>query len=253
MFSNNLKSCILFLIPNISLLSDASDIVKPIKVEDVYMYDLHTHTFFSDGVLVPSELVRRYASFGYAGVVLTDHVDMSNIETVLTQIVSFCAEAQGQFDGITILPGCELTHVPPSMIPALIEKARFLGAKLVIVHGETIVEPVMPGTNRAAISGGADVLAHPGLISSEDVLLAASHNVALEITSRSGHSYSNGHVAMLAKDHGATMVYSSDFHEPYNLLCSNMMNAVVHSAGLNEIETAAVLKNTKDLFLAAKE
>jgi len=217
------------------------------------MYDLHAHTFFSDGVLVPSELVRRYASFGYAGVVLTDHVDSSNIESVLSQIVAFCNETCGQFEGIDVLPGCELTHVPPKMIPDLIQQARALGAKIVIVHGETIVEPVAPGTNKAAIEGGADILAHPGLILPEDVALAAQKDIALELTSRAGHSYSNGHVVRVAKEYKAKLIYSSDFHEPHNLLSAEMVGRVIRSAGLDDVEVASVQKNTADLFLAAKE
>ena len=41
----------------------------------------------------------------------------------------------------------------------LAEHARALGAKVVIVHGETIVEPVPRGTNLAAIEAGVDILA----------------------------------------------------------------------------------------------
>jgi histidinol phosphatase-like PHP family hydrolase len=217
------------------------------------MFDLHTHTFFSDGVLIPSELVRRYAEYGYKGVVLSDHVDFSNIDSLLPQIVSFCTISREQFKGITVLPGCELTHIPPQMIPAAIAKARALGAKLVIVHGETIVEPVLSGTNRAAIEGGADLLAHPGLITKDDALLAAHKGVALEVTSRAGHSYSNGHVVQMALESNAKLVYSSDFHEPHNVLRSDMVHKVLMSAGLKTENVQSVLKNTEELFFKAQK
>ena len=51
------------------------------------------------------------------------------------------------------------------------------------MHGETICEPVAPGTNRAAIEAGVDILAHPGLITEEEARLAASKGVLLEVSS----------------------------------------------------------------------
>jgi len=47
------------------------------------MIDLHTHTTFSDGELIPSELVRRAETLGYRAIAITDHVDFTNIEHVL--------------------------------------------------------------------------------------------------------------------------------------------------------------------------
>ncbi len=42
------------------------------------MIDLHTHSFFSDGELIPSELIRRAEAIGYKAIAITDHVDSSN-------------------------------------------------------------------------------------------------------------------------------------------------------------------------------
>ena len=43
-----------------------------------------------------------------------------------------------------------------------------------VVHGETIIEPVEKGTNLAAVqSPYVDILAHPGLLSLEEAKLAA--------------------------------------------------------------------------------
>ncbi|MEO0250245.1 MAG: PHP domain-containing protein, partial [candidate division WOR-3 bacterium] len=44
------------------------------------MIDLHTHTFFSDGELVPSELAHRAFEKGYKVIGITDHADASNME-----------------------------------------------------------------------------------------------------------------------------------------------------------------------------
>src|SRR3990172_3144088 len=146
------------------------------------MIDLHTHTLLSDGVLLPAELVRRTQVLGTKAVAITDHADISNLEVILPQIVTL---AQGsRLDGITLIAGIELTYVPPDQLATLVQRARKLGARLVLVHGETVVEPVMPGTNRAAIEAGVDILAHPGLITSEEVELAGKNGVFLEISAR---------------------------------------------------------------------
>ena len=70
---------------------------------------------------------------------------------------------------ILALPGVEITHTPKEDIDLLAREARALGAKVVNVHGETIVEPVEPGTNRAAVSSRhVNILAHPGLITPDE-------------------------------------------------------------------------------------
>ena len=48
--------------------------------------------------------------------------------------------------GITIVPGAEITHAPAEIIPKLAKKAKELGAEVIVVHGETLVEPVIEGT-----------------------------------------------------------------------------------------------------------
>ena len=50
------------------------------------MIDMHTHTIFSDGELIPSELVRRAVVHGYRAIGITDHVDFSNVEHVLSNV-----------------------------------------------------------------------------------------------------------------------------------------------------------------------
>ncbi len=45
------------------------------------MIDLHTHTFFSDGELAPSELVRRAYLKGYKVIGLSDHADSVQFRT----------------------------------------------------------------------------------------------------------------------------------------------------------------------------
>ena len=116
------------------------------------MYDLHTHTILSDGELLPCELLRRMAVLGYETVAITDHADMSNIRSIIEAVDRVRPSAE-QY-GIRLLTGVEITHVPPREIPTLARLAKDEGADIVVVHGETVVEPVSPGTNMAACRKG---------------------------------------------------------------------------------------------------
>ena len=203
------------------------------------MIDLHTHTTFSDGELIPSELVRRAEVLGYTAIGITDHADYTNIEHILSCILK-AKYLEGILD-IRILPGVELTHVPPQKIAPLAELARKLGAEIVVVHGESPVEPVRPGTNRAALEAGVDILAHPGFITLEEAEMARENDVCLEITSRSGHNITNGHVVQMAIKAGAKMVVDTDTHAPEDLIDSNRAIQIAIGAGLTEEEATDIV------------
>jgi len=207
------------------------------------MIDLHTHTFASDGELGPAELVRRAAVAGYRALAITDHADQSNVVSQLRQLRPVVEEL-GDANGLCLLAGVELTHVPPKQIAAVVALARANRAQLVLVHGETIVEPVIAGTNRAAIEAGVDILAHPGLISAEDVQLAAEKGVFLEITTRKGHSLTNGHVAKMAEKYGAKLVVNNDAHAPGDLVSLEMARKIARGAGLTEAQFEAACQNS---------
>ena len=204
------------------------------------MIDLHTHTTFSDGELIPSELVRRAEVLGYTAIGITDHVDYTNIEHILS-CLSRIKYLKGVLD-MQVLVGAELTHVPPAKIGPLAAFARKLGAEIVVVHGETPVEPVCPGTNRAAIEARVDILAHPGFITLEEAELACENNVCLEITSRSGHNITNGHVVRMAKLAGARMVVDTDSHAPGDLIRSERAIEIAMGAGLSLEEASDVVE-----------
>ena len=205
------------------------------------MIDLHTHTTFSDGELIPSELVRRAEVKGYTAIGLTDHVDYTNIEHVLSCISK--AKYMEDVLDIRVLPGVELTHVPPSKIAPLVTLARRLGAEIVVMHGETPVEPVRPGTNRAAIDAEVDILAHPGFIALEETELAKEKGICLEITARAGHNITNGHVARMAKQTGAMMVVDTDAHSPEDLIDSERAVQIAFGAGLTSDEAQRIVHN----------
>lgn len=215
------------------------------------MIDLHTHTIFSDGEVIPAELIRRAAVAGYRALAITDHADQSNLEILLSQLVGVVDEL-GEANNLKVLAGLELTHVPPRMIDDCVKKARKLGAEIVVVHGETIVEPVAGGTNRAAIEAKVDILSHPGLISEEDVELAAQNGVCLEITTRKGHCLANGHVVQLARKYGAKLVVNNDAHAPGDLMSLEMACKVAQGAGMSSDEVSQARQNSAELVGRAK-
>jgi len=210
------------------------------------MIDLHTHSLFSDGELIPAELVRRFEVAGYRALAITDHGDQSNIDLIIPRLVVFCEEIN-RLEGIRVIPGIELTHIRPEAIPALVSRSRKLGARLVVVHGETIVEPVAPRTNRMAIESSVDILAHPGLITEEEVLLAKEHSVYLELTSRKGHSLTNGHVARLAERIEVPMILNSDAHAPGDIWSVARLHEIVVAAGLTEDDYHTMMKNAESI------
>ena len=214
------------------------------------MIELHAHTLFSDGELIPSELVRREEAMGVRVLNISDHVDVSNVDHVVPRIAKAAAELS-KLTSVTVLAGAEITHAPPAQIASLVKTARELGAQLVTVHGETISEPVLPGTNHAGIEAEADILAHPGLISEDDVKLAAKRGVCLEISGRKGHGLSNGHVARLALRCGAKLVFGNDTHDCADLVDRDQAERVLRGAGLDAAQIEQVWLNAEGLVAKA--
>lgn len=210
------------------------------------MIDLHTHTVLSDGELIPAELARRAKVAGYRALAFTDHADDGNIEHILERTMRVARDYAAHL-GIDLFAGAELTHVPPGLIAGLCARARGLGAAIVVVHGETVVEPVARGTNLAAIEAGVDVLAHPGLITEQEAALAAEKGVYLEITTRKGHSLTNGHVANMARKHGARLVINNDAHAPGDLVSRELRERVALGAGLSKDEYRRAEANSEEL------
>ncbi|MDI6703341.1 MAG: histidinol phosphate phosphatase domain-containing protein [bacterium] len=211
------------------------------------MIDLHTHSLLSDGILLPTEMAIRAEKIGYQAIAITDHIDSSNITFIIPRIIEVCNDLNAVLD-IQVIPGVELTHVPPKIIPRLVRQARDLGIRLIIVHGETIVEPVAPGTNYTSLNCDIDILAHPGLITIEDARLAFENDIFLEITSRSGHCLTNGHVVNMAKKVGAKLILNTDAHSMDDLIDCSMAKKIMLGAGLEEHDFTSLLANSKSLI-----
>lgn len=203
------------------------------------MYDLHIHSLLSDGVLLPSEIARRYEEKGYQIIAITDHGDYSNIKTNTQAIIEFC-QNWPKDSKIKVLPGVELTHIPLEQFLPLTKFAREAGIKIIIGHGESPVEPVTIGTNRAALLADINILAHPGNISAADALLAKEKGVFLEITTRRGHSQGNSHIVEIARKTGANLIIDNDSHKPEDILSINDLKNAALSAGLSQDEITRI-------------
>ena len=216
------------------------------------MIDLHTHTFFSDGALVPSEHVRRVEMLGYTAIAITDHADSSNINILIPNLIRVARDLN-RVNRTRLIVGVELTHVPPALIASLALESRQLGAQLIVVHGETPVEPVAPGTNRAALEADIDVLAHPGFLTEDEAALAAKRGILLELSGRKGHCLTNGHVVNMARKTGAPLAINADAHTPSDFLTAEMAEKVGLGAGLSSKEYARVRRDMENLVARISE
>jgi len=187
------------------------------------------------------ELIRRALVNSYHAIALTDHAGTGSLKRIIQETAEACALARAHWD-ILAIPGIELTHVPAQAIAETAKKAKQLGACIVVVHGETIIEPVEKGTNLAALhSPYVDILAHPGLLSLEEAKLAATNGIFLEISARKGHCLANGHIARLAQQAGAKLLLCSDAHSEEDLLTTALVNDIVRGTGLDTTTCHQVL------------
>ncbi|MCL5674274.1 MAG: histidinol phosphate phosphatase domain-containing protein [Candidatus Omnitrophica bacterium] len=210
------------------------------------MIDLHTHSLLSDGALLPSELARRAEEKGYHVIAITDHVDFSNVERVIPSVIK-SAEHINRSMKIRAIAGCEITHISPLEIPVIVQLCRKLGAQIIVMHGETPVEPVAKGTNRKAIESGIDILAHPGLLSEDEASLAVENNVYVEITTRKGHCLGNGRVVQLWYRYGFRLILNTDTHQPDDLIDDEFAKKISLGAGVNPSEVNTILQNSHTL------
>jgi len=212
------------------------------------MINFHSHTFFSDGELSPAELICRCARQGYRAIGLSDHADESNFENIIISELK-CINEINKENFIKVVCGIELTYVLPKNIAKVAAECRKAGAKIVIVHGETLSEDVYPETDLYATQcRDVDILAHPGLISEKAVKYAAKNNILLEITSRRGHCLSNGYVARLSAIAGAKNILSTDTHSPDDIISLEFGKLVLSGAGMSNKEITATLKNAENLL-----
>jgi len=215
------------------------------------MYNLHCHSLLSDGALLPSEVAMRYLDKGYKLIAITDHADYSNIQSVINATLEFTRHWPSDAK-IKVLPGVELTHLPLGQFQPLASYARESGIKIIVAHGETPVEPVVKGTNTAALKADIDILAHPGLISEDDLKLAKDKGIFLEITSRKGHAKANPYLVGRAFKFGARLILNNDSHQPEDIISPEELVAIALKAGLSREAVDRIYKELEQ-FLKQKE
>ena len=210
--------------------------------------DLHMHSLFSDGELLPSELARRALKLNHEVIAITDHVDYYNVDEI-PKIQAAIDDINSKWD-IAVVLGAEVTHAPVESIDGIAKRAKELGAKIVVVHGETLNEPVTPGTNLAAVqSKYVDILGHPGLITKEEAELALENDIYLEISARKGHCLGNGHVASIAREVGNKLIVDTDTHSPDDLITFEKSYEIARGAGLSDEEAMkAIVDNPRELL-----
>lgn len=200
------------------------------------IYDFHTHTFFSDGISSPIELIRFAYVYGYKCIGITDHGSYSNLERIIESTKKDCELAEKYWDIIAV-PGIELTNIPAASVDGMARDAKELGARMVVVHGESIVEEVEEGTNLAAVrSEYVDMLAHPGIMTSEEAELAVKNDIYIEITKRVGHSLANGRVVEVGRKAGVKLLINSDTHSYPDLYTGDFQKEVALGSGLSSEE-----------------
>jgi putative hydrolase len=216
--------------------------VCPKTLDPRERYDFHSHTFLSDGSNAPTDMWSEAAHRGHVALAVTDHVAMEDPRPLLARLRE---EASSFEDGpLTPIIGVELSKVPPTKIAEAARRARRAGAEIIIVHGETLMDVVPPGTNHAAVdSGEVDVLAHPGLLTEADAQLACDHETFLELSARAIHSFTNGHVATVALKCGAAMVVDSDAHDVHQLVEQTMARNIASGAGVPGSRLAEILRD----------
>jgi putative hydrolase len=213
------------------------------------IFDFHTHTFLSDGENSPIELIRFAALRGYRCIALTDHASYSNLDFIISRVKKDCDLAERYWD-IGAVAGVELTNIPAKSIDEMAGRAKELGAELIVVHGETVIEDVEKGTNMEAVkSEYVDILAHPGILTVEEARLAAKNGVFLEITARAGHNLTNGTVVDIGRKAGARFLINSDAHSHLDLFTQSMQEKVGLGSGLKKDEVKEIIsKNYQQLF-----
>jgi histidinol phosphatase-like PHP family hydrolase len=212
------------------------------------MYDLHIHSLLSDGLLLPSEIAVRYAAFGYKAIAITDHVDYSNIEQVIASILKF-SRHWPEGAPVKVITGVELTHLPLNQFKPLARYARSKGIRIIVAHGQTVSEPVIAGTNRAALESDIDILAHPGLITQEEAKLAVDKGVFLEITCRQAHKAGNPYVIKMARAKKAKLILNTDSHSPEDIITPQDLQDIALNAGLSPKEIDKIYKDVGKVIL----
>lgn len=217
-------------------------------------YELHSHTNFSDGRASIEEMLNRARELNSA-IAITDHfigdeffinkILYPNISS-LDKFLNHINKSIRKFKTDDLIFGIEITRVNPKRIHKIAKAAKEHNL-IVIVHGETEIDKVPPGTNTTALDCEyVDILAHPGHLSEEDALKAKENNVFIEINAR--HKSENPKIVRICKKFNLKMVINTDAHSVEELVDYNGAKKIGMDAGLSEDEVLKANENAKEIF-----
>lgn len=208
------------------------------------MIDFHVHV---SETFLPAEAMRYGRAAGYRALGLLARVDGTTLPLLLPWLLQ-TSRQYALYTGLEVFAGVELVHIPPPILPESIAEARSLGAALVVVHGETPADNVERGTNLAAIEAGADILAHPGLLTDADAERAAEIGTLLELTTAPVHCLANAHVAAQAMKFGCGLLLNGNVHRKEDFASRELRQAALRGANLCPDTLALLEASTYTLF-----
>lgn len=216
------------------------------------MIDFHIHIVWggcasrNEEGMLPAEALHYAARYGCRGAALVLRADGSGLRHLpqLAQTV----RRLSLYANVEAFAGVELVHVPPALLPDTVREARERGAQLVLAHGETLAEPVAPGTNLAAVEAGVDILAHPGLVDDQTAAYAAEKGVALELSACPRHALTNAHVAAMAVKHGCALVPGGNVRTSQEFARHPSWDAVCKGAAMTPAMTGKFHNDARNLI-----
>lgn len=209
------------------------------------MIDFHVHISRGESGLLAAEALRYAALAGYraVGLILRTSGDVgTHLPALADQVRQLSLYAD-----VEAFLGVELVHVPPALLPDAVSRARQAGARLVLVHGETLAGQVAVGTNLAAVDAGADILAHPGLVDDQVAACAAEKGVALELTASRRHGLCNAHVAHMAEKFGCALVPGGNIRNSKDFVNRAYWDAVCRGAMMSDPMRAKLQADAREL------
>lgn len=217
------------------------------------MIDVHIHITASSAPqssgLSAGEALRLASLNGYrAAALILRHggLDVPDLTPLIDDIKNLSLHTN-----MEAVLGVELVHIPPALLPQAVKNMRSSGADIVLVHGETLLEPVAEGTNFAAIDAGADILAHPGLIDETAASYAAERGVALELSSAPRHAFANAHLIAMARRFGCTLLPGSSAHTAQDIYPPSLRNRLYQGAGMT-VKELSLLRQHAEKFIQNK-
>lgn len=178
-----------------------------------YKFELHCHTYHSDGNFSPEELVAAAREAGLDGIALTDHNTSSGVEE---------AVYYGKKYGVLVIPGIEWTtfyghvtvlgghsrvdwkSVNPLSVEDRINEARLAGDVCILAHPYRVGYPVC--------TGGMNEFPR-GIFAAIDGYEAVSEDVNTPTNRRQIAEY----LELVKAGYRISAVYGRDWHRPSNI------------------------------------